>query len=239
MSTLGDMLYQARKEAGYSLPEISNGTNIRLSYLEALEDGHYDELPVRGYVRLFINSYINFCHGDPLPFLAQYEREIGGIHDEDHIERPIQAAAVVPPQHQQHTINWRVALVICGVIAIIAFSIFLAFSLSGKKDDVAPTPVTPASVETSATDKITTSDNEPFKLDITVEEGAATDVKLIVDGAVAYEGTLTSSNRLTYDVESSAQITVANPSKVTVKQNGTVYPLPEGENVTVDLKAAK
>lgn len=239
MSTLGDMLYQARKNMGYSLPEISNGTNIRLSYLEALEDGRYDDLPVRGYVRLFINSYVNFCHLDPLPFLAQYEREIGITKDESHIDRPIQATEVVPPQNQQHTINWRVALVICGVIAIIAFSVWLAFSLAAKKSEVAPTPVSPASVETSATDKISTSQNDPFKLDITVEEGAATDVKLIVDGAVAYEGTLTSSNRLTYDVESSAQITIASPSKVTVKQNGTVYPLPEGNDVTVDLKAKK
>lgn len=239
MSTLGDMLYQARKEAGYSLPEISNGTHIRLSYLEALEDGHYDELPVKGYVRLFINSYVTFCHMDPLPFLAQYEREIGTPADEATVERPIRATEVVPPQSQQHTINWRVALVICGVIAVIALSIWLAFSLANNKSNVTPEPVTPASVETSSTDKVVSTTNKPFKLDITVEKGSATQVKLLVDGAVAYEGVLTSANRLEYDVESSAQITIANPDIVTVKQNGTVYPLPSGQDISVDLKASK
>lgn len=240
MSTLGDMLYKARKDAGYSLPEISNGTHIRLSYLEALEDGHYDELPVKGYVRLFINSYVNYCHLDPLPFLAQYEREIGTPPDEAHVERPIQATEVVAPQGKQHTIDWRVALVICGVIAIIAFTIWLAFSLANKKSDVSPAPVTPASVETTSTDKvITTTTSKPFKLDITVDEGSATEVKLIVDGAVAYEGVLTSSNRLTYDVESSAQITVANPAIIKVKRDGEDYALPQGNNITVDLKASK
>lgn len=238
MSTLGDMLYKARKDAGYSLPEISNGTHIRLSYLEALEDGHYDDLPVKGYVRLFINSYVNYCHLDPMPFLAQYEREIGTPPDEAHIDRPIQATEVVVPQNKQHSIDWRVALVICGVIAIIAFTIWLAFSLANKKGDVTPAPVTPASVETSSTDHVTTTNGNPFKLDITVSEGSATEVKLIVDGAVAYEGVLTSSNRLTYDVESSAQITVANPSIIKVKRDGEDYPLPEGNNVTVDLKAS-
>lgn len=237
MSTLSEMLYQARREAGYSLKDISNGTHIRMTYLEALENGSYDSLPVKGYVRLFINSYANFCNKDPRPFLIQYEHEIGIPADEITVDRSIGASEVVPPSSQQHTINWRVALIISGAIVVVALSIWLAFSLSHQKKEVTPAPITPASLETSATDSISQSATKPFKLDITVDEGSATQVKLYVDGAQAYDGVLTSANRLTYDVLDSAKITIANPNVVTVTQDGKSFILPDGNNVTVTLKA--
>lgn len=245
MATLGDMLYQARKEAGYSLPDIAHMTRIRLPYLEALESGSYDVLPATGYVRGFINSYTHALGRDPQEFLAQYEKDLGINPHEQTLERPLQADVAVPAHNDQHTINWRVAIVIVAIIAVIAIAIWLALSLSGsRKNDVDPTPVTPASVETSVVpDANTDTTNQsqtgatPFNLKVTVDQDAATEVKVTVDGDSAYDGVLTGSNKLDFEVVDKAIFVVANPDVVSVTKDGVKQTFPDGKNVKLTLKA--
>ncbi|MBK5211233.1 MAG: helix-turn-helix domain-containing protein [Coriobacteriia bacterium] len=240
MATFGEMLYQARKDAGYTLSDVARETIIRLKILENMEAGDIDGLPAPGYVRGFINSYTHFLGLDPQPFLTQFDKESGISTSEGNHDRPIHTNEVVPSSHQQHAINWRVALVICGGIALIGFIVWLAATLIFKKPDVIPTPVVPKSTESAQTTSVNTTDtasstNKPFALRVGVKSGVATQVKIVVDGAQAYNGTLTNGNKKVYDVVGNAVITAAEPGKLLVYLDGKTYKMPTTANAEVTL----
>lgn len=234
--TLGEMLYDARKQAGVTLPEVERGTNIRLIMLQRLEDSDYEALPSPGYVRGFINSYTRFIGVDPNAFLQQYEKDMG-MNVGQKVDL-VKRAEVVPAKNKQHTIDWHVALTITIVVALVSFTIWLVYVLFFTKPNVPVAPVAPSTTETPAANN-TPTDTRPFKLALTVKDGAATNVIVKVDGSVAFEGVLTGSNKLEYNVVKSASITVASPSKISVTQDGTNVPFPKEENVTIDLTAPK
>lgn len=234
--TLGEMLYDARKSAGITLPEVARGTNIRLAMLQKLEESDYDTLPSAGYVRGFINSYTRFVGVDPKPFLSQYEKDIG-VAATNTLDL-VQSTEAVLAKGKQHTIDWHIALKVTIVVALVAFGIWLIYVLFINKPDVPVTPVAPTSSEATTT-KTETLNTRPFKLAVTVIDGAATNVIVKIDGSVAFEGVLTGSNKLEYNVVKSANITAASPEKITVTQDGTNVPLPKGEDVTIDLTAPK
>lgn len=240
MAGLGNMLFEARKRAGYTLHEISRGTNIRLSLLQKLEAGDYDGLPSSGYVRGFINSYARFVDVDPTPFLEQYAREAGISAFQQQLDL-VQKDEVVKARDFQHMINWRVALTGLAIILIIAFTVWAVTSLFTTKTQLPPPPTT--SIEETQTDNSPPENEEvdtiPYTLVVSVVEGAATEVDISVDGVEAFKGVLTSENRLEYVVAKTARITVVSPAKIRVTKDGNRVALPDKENVSVDIDAAK
>ncbi|MDT8421083.1 MAG: helix-turn-helix domain-containing protein [Desulfuromonadales bacterium] len=54
---LGEYLREQRLLKGFSLQDISLRTKIRMSYLQALEDGCYEQLPADTYIKGFLGSY--------------------------------------------------------------------------------------------------------------------------------------------------------------------------------------
>ncbi len=55
--TLGERLKKVREEAGLSLEEAEIGTQVRLKYLEAIENGQYSILPGPVYIENFLRKY--------------------------------------------------------------------------------------------------------------------------------------------------------------------------------------
>lgn len=57
MTELGNRLKEAREEKGMSLDDLQAATKIQKRYLTALEEGNYDVIPGKFYVRAFIKQY--------------------------------------------------------------------------------------------------------------------------------------------------------------------------------------
>lgn len=57
---IGDIFKQRRKELNISLKEIENATSIRMSYLEAIEDGDIQKLNSPVYAQGFVRQYASF-----------------------------------------------------------------------------------------------------------------------------------------------------------------------------------
>jgi len=66
--SIGERLTKARKAEGISLSKASNGTKLKVAYLEALEDNNFEEMPAPIYAKNFIRIYGNFLglDGDEL-----------------------------------------------------------------------------------------------------------------------------------------------------------------------------
>ena len=63
-ATLGNLLSEARKAAGYSVEEVSQENRIRHDFIEALEADHADALPNYVFLRAYVRALIYFYNLD-------------------------------------------------------------------------------------------------------------------------------------------------------------------------------
>ena len=73
MDELGLILQEARENKGLTLEEVQEETRINATYLAALENGEYAELPSPVHVRGFLRNYARFLDLDPNPLLERYK----------------------------------------------------------------------------------------------------------------------------------------------------------------------
>ena len=57
MTELGKILKEAREAKGLSLDDLQQITKIQKRYLIGIEEGNYDMMPGKFYVRAFIKQY--------------------------------------------------------------------------------------------------------------------------------------------------------------------------------------
>ncbi len=75
LGTVAATLRAARLAHGSTLPEISDSLRIRLAYLEAIEDGRFDELPGNVYAIGFIRTYADHLGLDSRHLIEKYKEE--------------------------------------------------------------------------------------------------------------------------------------------------------------------
>lgn len=69
----GAWLTTVREEIGYSLDDVAEKTNIRKTYLLALESENFSQLPEAAvYVRGFVRAYLQFLNVKEDPALESY-----------------------------------------------------------------------------------------------------------------------------------------------------------------------
>ncbi len=69
---MGAQLKKLREERHLSLREIENGTSIRATYIDSIEQGHLGKLISPVYAQGFIKKYAAFLDLEPESFLKQY-----------------------------------------------------------------------------------------------------------------------------------------------------------------------
>jgi cytoskeletal protein RodZ len=75
LSTVGELLREARTERGFSLADAERETKIRQKYLSALEEDDVASLPGPLYVRGFLRKYALFLGIDPDELLQLYDAQ--------------------------------------------------------------------------------------------------------------------------------------------------------------------
>lgn len=76
MTELGTRLKEAREAKGYSLDDLQNSTKIQKRYLMGIEEGNYDMMPGKFYVRAFIKQYAEAVGLDPEMIFEEYSNDI-------------------------------------------------------------------------------------------------------------------------------------------------------------------
>lgn len=84
--TLGQYLRREREMRGISLSEITEGTKVKLAFLQEIEDGRHDRLPSSIYVQGFLRSYARFI----------------GLAENEVLQRYREAAAQAAAEQQAH-----------------------------------------------------------------------------------------------------------------------------------------
>lgn len=99
--SLGDLLREARESRGLDLGDIAGLTHVRREYLEALEEGRYEDLPEDVYTKNFVRLYAQAVGFDLVRALEIYRSERRDAEGFNTIERKLEhdreLATDVPP----------------------------------------------------------------------------------------------------------------------------------------------
>lgn len=151
MSELGACLREAREARGHTLAEAASATRILPKYLQALEDGDYEQLPGDVYARGFIRNYAQFLDLPADELIQQYRVERGQPTDRIRV-----MPAAVPPRTRSCLIPSAFfsafsVLVLLGVLYLLLQSTGLltrpAAEVAGRPTSTPP-PATPTEFAT-------------------------------------------------------------------------------------------
>ena len=81
-------LSEARHRGGYSISDAAHVLRIQQHYLEALEEGRFDQIPGTTYIIGFLRSYAGFLGLDPDEIIDAFKREQGLDKNEQRLAFP-------------------------------------------------------------------------------------------------------------------------------------------------------
>jgi cytoskeletal protein RodZ len=133
LDRIGDILKRVRERRTEALEDIAEYLRIRPTYLSALEDSRYEDLPADAYVIGFLRTYANYLGLDGRAAIDQYRKEMAGRRRKPHLTMP-------QPLSEGQT---PTAPVIVGALVAALVIYILWFSLSGSDKRETPPPSIP------------------------------------------------------------------------------------------------
>ena len=139
---MSEELKNKRLHLGKSIEEIAEITKIKKSYLIAIEEGKFDELPIEVYTRSYIKIYSELLGVDPQQILREYENHLTAkkfkpeIIELPKIEKKEEKHFL--PKPKQKWIN-------AGLIIALVITLLLLILKTWYKDDIPPPP--PVNIE--------------------------------------------------------------------------------------------
>jgi len=119
MPSLGETLREARQAKGASLEDVEAFTHIRVHFVEALEQEHFDAFPSPVYVRGFLRNYALYLGLDPREVLSQYSPEEGHVlPGPQMLAEPLVASPWLRPA--------RLGIGIFFIVLLVAFGLWLS-----------------------------------------------------------------------------------------------------------------
>ena len=118
---------QAREARHLTVHQVAEATKIRTDHIEALEEGNYNVFSAQIYIRGFVRNYARLLRLDETQLLAALDKELS---QNKKFNTP------PPLTGKPHTlvdtltlllskINWKVSLIIGGVIVSLAITVKL------------------------------------------------------------------------------------------------------------------
>ena len=96
-SSVGATLSITREKFGQELKQVAQTLRIKLSYLEAIEDDRYGDLPGLTYAVGFVRSYADYLGLDSKDLVERYKDEAQGLNRKTQLVFPTPAAEAKVP----------------------------------------------------------------------------------------------------------------------------------------------
>lgn len=152
--SVGQILYARREYFGLGFDQISHDLNIRVEFLEALENDRYDTLPGYAYAIGFVRAYADYLEIDS-ERLVQYFKSLK--EQKIHTKR----AELSPAAHDLNTPK--------PMLVVASFCVFLACTLFFKPQTQ---PIQVAPIAQNALNQQANQDNETQQITDTPNEYA-------------------------------------------------------------------
>lgn len=170
---IGQALQDARIEKGLSLDDIQQMTKIQKRYLQAIENGQFDQLPGKFYERAFVRQYAASVGLDADEFIKDHasdedlkpvEPDFEGARvDTDNITRAGMHRETESPVDKTRQVMPKVLIAVAAVaIVLIVWALVSAFSGTSKSaTNSSSVAVSSSKVESSSSSKKASSKPAP------------------------------------------------------------------------------
>lgn len=118
-------LHRARLDLGRELHSASNDLKIRLVYLEAIEDGRFDDLPGATYAVGFVRAYADYLGLDSAEMVARFKHEVEGLDD--------RLQLVFPAPVPESKMPGGALLLVSGLLVMVAYGGWYTLSHKGAE----------------------------------------------------------------------------------------------------------
>ncbi|MCU9593023.1 DUF4115 domain-containing protein [Caldibacillus thermolactis] len=139
MTELGNRLKEARETKGLTLDDLQEITKIQKRYLAGIEEGNFDVIPGKFYVRAFIKQYAEAVDLDPESLFEEFRNEIPSVHDQNITEQlsRTQTRTNVAKETSRFLDNLPKLVTALIIIAIVVIGWYFFTKAMGNNDDVA------------------------------------------------------------------------------------------------------
>lgn len=224
--SLGSMLTKARKDAGFSIDDLSDATNIRGALLREMEADEFTNCGGETYARGHLRNIAKKLNIDAQPLLDAYESEQGQS------VRSIQDLwvenSLMEEPGEPRKVSWKVlaGISIASLLVIGLAQVFFA----GSSESPIPTPVT-TPLETSTTtspapDEQSEIVSDGTKVDIAITASRGRSYLRVSDeqGQVLFDGQISQGEEKIYSSTSKLTLKVGNAGALDLRVNGKTVP---------------
>ncbi len=122
LTELGKRLIEAREEKGMSLENLQTATKIQKRYLLAIEQGNYDIIPGKFYVRAFIKQYAEAVGLNPEQLFQEFRKDVPSTYNDEVSDKlsNIKPQRELPKSASKVLELMPTILVIGGILVVIA-----------------------------------------------------------------------------------------------------------------------
>ncbi|MFO6495495.1 MULTISPECIES: helix-turn-helix domain-containing protein [Bacillus] len=133
MTELGNRLKEAREEKGMSLDDLQAATKIQKRYLTALEEGNYDVIPGKFYVRAFIKQYAEAVGLNSELLFEEYKKDIPNSYNDEVSDKlsSIKPQRELPKSASKALELLPTLLVSAGVIVVVVIIYVIIQAVNG------------------------------------------------------------------------------------------------------------
>lgn len=218
-----------REELGKTIEEISEITKIKKSYLIAIEEGNYNELPLEVFTRSYIKIYAQFLGVDHEKALEDYDKFIRSkksVNTTETVKLEIPKKPEKEKPKKRFTYpRWFATL------ALSASSLILALILLSpwKKEEIPPPPPPPkeeikekpqAVAEPVNIQEQTKRVEKTFEQELIIEATDTVWMRITIDDKDKREYLLNPGQKLSLKALKSFQVHIGNAGGVRVFFNG-------------------
>ena len=142
LTELGKRLVEAREEKGMSLEDLQTVTKIQKRYLLAIEQGNYDIIPGKFYVRAFIKQYAEAVGLNPEQLFEEFRKDVPSTYNDEVSDKlsNIKPQRELPKPASKVLELLPTILIIGGIIVVIAIIYVIVQAVnhdSGQKNNQA------------------------------------------------------------------------------------------------------
>jgi cytoskeleton protein RodZ len=217
--SLGAMISKARRDAGLSIDDLSDATNIRGALLREMESDQFTNCGGETYARGHIRNIAKRLNVDPQPLLDTYEIEQGQS------VRSIQDLwvenSLMEEPGEPRKVSWKVlAGISIASLLVIGLAQVLFASNSESPIPTSMTTTTPAASEQSETI------SDGTKVEIAITATRAKSYLLISDeaGLTLFDGQIAKGEEKIYTSTSELTLKVGDAGAIDLRVNGKVVP---------------
>lgn len=249
LTELGKRLVEAREEKGMSLEDLQTVTKIQKRYLLAIEQGNYDIIPGKFYVRAFIKQYAEAVGLNPEQLFEEFRKDVPSTYNDEVSDKlsNIKPQRELPKPASKVLELLPTILIIGGIIVVIAIIYVIVQAVnhdSGQKNNQAAPQQSESKYEVSEGSSLAKDQKKKEKASSDdKEKSSKKDDSSKDDETVSLKATNTEGSTTTYEVsgadEMELKISASQASWLRVRdESGKVLKMGElkdGESFKTDL----